>query len=175
MLVSLNALCKPSLGAPSYVTKILQAENGQKVDKVEQICLRNYRYWWKMVRDFWIHYQQTLLWLSSFTPTWKLFFLFCSFFLFLLPLSTFKRLNALYSKFEHWRYQGGLLLDWNRGFNLGYLPQSGPPKFKLFNLLNWTHENFKVSKCQKKKNLTKFGSTEIGRSPSNRASKIQNF
>ena len=40
----INALCKPSLGAPGHVTKILQAENGQKVDEFETIYLGNYRY-----------------------------------------------------------------------------------------------------------------------------------
>ena len=34
------ALRKPSLGAPGYVTKTLQAENGQKVDKFEPIYLK---------------------------------------------------------------------------------------------------------------------------------------
>ena len=40
----MNALCKSSLGAPGYVTKIVQAENGQKVDEFELIYLGNYRY-----------------------------------------------------------------------------------------------------------------------------------
>ena len=31
----MNALSKPSLGAPGYVNKILQAENEQKVDEFE--------------------------------------------------------------------------------------------------------------------------------------------
>ena len=35
-------------GRPGRVTKILQAENGQKVDEFEPIYLGNYRYWWKM-------------------------------------------------------------------------------------------------------------------------------
>ena len=33
-----------SLGAPGYVTKILLAESGQKVDNFEPIYLGNYRY-----------------------------------------------------------------------------------------------------------------------------------
>ena len=37
----MSALCKPSLGAPGYVTKILQAENGQRVDEFELIYLGN--------------------------------------------------------------------------------------------------------------------------------------
>ena len=39
-----ECLFKPSLGAPGHVIKILQAENGQKVDKFEPIYLGNYRY-----------------------------------------------------------------------------------------------------------------------------------
>ena len=38
----MNALFKPSLGAPGHVIKILHAENGQKVDKFEPIYLGNY-------------------------------------------------------------------------------------------------------------------------------------
>ena len=37
MLVLKNSLCKPSLGALGHVTKMLQAENGQKVDDFEPI------------------------------------------------------------------------------------------------------------------------------------------
>ena len=40
----MNALFKPSSGAPGHVIKILQAENGQKVDKFGPIYLGNYRY-----------------------------------------------------------------------------------------------------------------------------------
>ena len=35
---------KLSLGVPGYVTKILLAKNGQKVDKFEPIYLCNHRY-----------------------------------------------------------------------------------------------------------------------------------
>ena len=39
MWVLMNTLCKPSLGAPSHVNKILQAKNRKKVDKFEPIYL----------------------------------------------------------------------------------------------------------------------------------------
>ena len=68
-------------GALGYVTKILQAKSGQKVDNFESVYLGNYLYSWKMVSDFWAHYQLPFFWLCSFTPTWILFFFF--FFLFL--------------------------------------------------------------------------------------------
>ena len=44
MWVLMNALCKPSLGAPGRVTKILQAKNGQEVDDFGPIYLGNYQY-----------------------------------------------------------------------------------------------------------------------------------
>ena len=41
MWVIINGLHKPSLGAPGHVIKILQAENGQKVNKNEPILMKN--------------------------------------------------------------------------------------------------------------------------------------
>ena len=38
----MNAFCKSSLGVPDHVIKILQAENGQKVDEFELIYLSSY-------------------------------------------------------------------------------------------------------------------------------------
>ena len=37
----------------------LQAEILQKVEEFQPIYLSNYRYWWKMVCDFWTLYQST--------------------------------------------------------------------------------------------------------------------
>ena len=110
MWVLINVLCKLSLGAPGHVTKMLQVENGQKVDDFEPIHLGKYQLWWKMICGFWAHYQLPFCWLCSFTPTRILFFFFFVFFLtfffFLLRLSTFKPLNALYSKFERLKISG---------------------------------------------------------------------
>ena len=111
MCVFMNALWKPSLRAPSHVTKIVQAKSGEKVDDFEPIYLGNYRYWWKIVCDFWAHYQLLLFWLCSFTPTRYYFSSFFSFFLLfffliLLRLFTFKPLNALYLKFERLKISG---------------------------------------------------------------------
>ena len=44
MWVLINALCKRSLGTYGLLIKILQAENGQKVDEFEPIYFGNYRY-----------------------------------------------------------------------------------------------------------------------------------
>ena len=137
MWVVINALCKQSFGALGHVTKILQTKNGQKVGDFEPIYLGNYQYWWKMVCNFWAHYQPPFSWLCSFTPTWILFyfffFLLFFFFLILLRLSTFKLLNALHPKFERlkisWRTSAELKLGvpgW------GDPPQTSPPKLWSF-------------------------------------------
>ena len=130
MWVLINALCKPSLRAPGHVTKMLHAENGQKVDEFELIYLGNYRYWWKMVCGFWAHYQPPLVWLCSFTPTWKPFFLFCIFFLtfvfFSFSSSAFplllNRETHWVQSLSDWRYQGGLVNDWNQGCQVWRIP-----------------------------------------------------
>ena len=38
----------------------------------------------------------------------------------------------------------------NWGSKMRVFPKWGPPNFKLFNLLSWTHKIFKVSKVKKK-------------------------
>ena len=55
---------------------------------------------------------------------------FLLFFLFLLMLSTFKLLNALYSKFERLKISGKTLVQEKSGVpGWGDPPQSGPIKF----------------------------------------------
>ena len=44
MWVLIDDLCNLILEAPSYVTKILQAKNGQKVDEFEPMYFGNNRY-----------------------------------------------------------------------------------------------------------------------------------
>ena len=44
------------------------------------------------------------------------------------------------------RYQTKTKPHKNWGFQHGIPFKQGPPKFKLFNFLSWTHEIFKVSK-----------------------------
>ena len=44
-------------------------------------------------------------------------------------------------------------------------PKQGSPKFKLFNLLNWTHEIFKVTKYIKKIKFDQILRYRNGRSP----------
>ena len=90
---------------------------------------------WFMVFE---HSINRFFWLCSFTPTWILFFFFfvffhtvlIFFFLILFRLSTFKPLNALYSKFERLKISGrtsaGMKLvvpGWRNP------PQWGPKKF----------------------------------------------
>ena len=45
---------------------------------------------------------------------------------------------------------------------MGVSPQTGPPKFKIFNLLSYTHEIFKVSKHKGKIKIWKFWDAKIG-------------
>ena len=123
--------------------------NWQKVDEFEPIYLGNYRYWWKMVWDFWAHYQPFFYGLCSFTPTWRLFFLFCvyflTFFLFILPLSTCKLLNALYSKFEPLKISTRTSVQIKLGVpGCGDPCQSGPPKFWTFESLELDGSNFGI-------------------------------
>ena len=138
MWVTTIGLCKPSLGAPIYVTKVLQAKNGQKVENFEPIYLDKYRFWWKMICGFWANYQLPFFWSCSFTPTRILLFFFLSFFtlssfLFLLRLSTLKPLNALYLKFERLKISGRTSAEMKSGVS-GWWdpPQSGPRKFWSF-------------------------------------------
>ena len=84
MWVHISAWCKPSFRVPSLMTKILQVENGLRVDYFEPIYLGKCRYWWKMICDFCAHYQLSIFWLCLFNPTWILFFLLFLFFGYLL-------------------------------------------------------------------------------------------
>ena len=104
MWVLINGLCKPSLGAVSHMTKILQAENGQKVYDFELIYLS------MIITDFdgkgfvvFEHIVNRLSFGYVRLPQleYYLSFLFSYFFfLILLWFSTFKLFNALYSRCE---------------------------------------------------------------------------
>ena len=63
--VLMNTWSKPSLGAPSNETKILQAENERKVDEFEPIYLGNYWYWYyiSVITDF-VIFERTINHLS---------------------------------------------------------------------------------------------------------------
>ena len=108
MWVLINGLRKPSLEAPGHVTKALQIVNGQKVDDFEPIYSISvnidfiekwfvvFEHAFNRLSFGYVRLPQTEYRFSSFF----IFSYFCFFFLFLLRLSTFKLLNALYSKFE---------------------------------------------------------------------------
>ena len=109
----MNALCKPSLGAPGHVTKIFHAENGQKVDKVEPIYFDIDEKWFAVFE----HTINRLSFGYVFLPQLEnyfscfRFFLLLFFFFFLLPLSTFKPLNAPYAKFKRLKISGRTIDD----------------------------------------------------------------
>ena len=58
---------------------------------------------------------------------------------------------------------------------MGVYPQTGPPKFKLFTLLSYIHEIFKISKYKGKTKLDKIWAYQNGGYTSNGAGKIQTF
>ena len=102
--VIINGLCKPTLGAPGHMTKMLQAKNGQKVDDFEPIYLGKYRFWWKTMCFLSTLSTAFLLVMFVYPNLNTFFFLLLLFFLF--RLSTFKLVNALYSKFERLKISG---------------------------------------------------------------------
>ena len=115
MWVLMNALCKPSLGAPGLVTKILQAKMSQKWAILNQYILVITN----IDENHFVIFEHAINCLSlgyvclpqleyHFLSFLGGFFLlvFSSFFLILLWLSTFELLNALYSKFKRLKISG---------------------------------------------------------------------
>ena len=144
------------------MTKILLVENWQEIDEFEPIYLDNYRYWWKLVSGFWAHYQALFFWLCLFTPTWILFFLFCFFlltFVFFFPCYLLlNRKTHCIPSLSDWRYQEGLLCDWNRGCHVKESSSTGSSK--IFNFKTIRVRWIKFSKwvdIKNKLNLTKIG------------------
>ena len=138
MCVLINALCRPSFGAPGYVTKILQAKNEQKVDDFELIysisIITDIDEKWFVISEHTIHWfafgyvrlPQLKYHFSSF------FLLFFFLFIILLRLSTFKSLNALYSKFERLKISGRTSARLKLGVpGWGNPPQTSSPNFEL--------------------------------------------
>ena len=147
MWVLIIALCKPSFGTPGHVTRMLQAENWQKVDDLEPIYLGKYRFWWKMICAF-EHTVNCLSFGYVRLPQPEHFFSFLSsfllFFLFLLRLSTFKLLNALYSKFKRLKMSRRTSAGMKSGVpGWGDLLQSCPPKFWTFKSLELDSSKFR--------------------------------
>ena len=122
-------------------------KSGQKVDNFEPIYLGNYLYWWKMICDFWAHYQLAFFFGYVHLPQLEYYFFF--FFLTFFPFyyfspSTFKPLNALYSKFEQLKISGRTSARLKlRVPGLGNPPQTGPPKFWTFKLSELDESNFR--------------------------------
>ena len=51
------------------------------------------------------------------------------------------------------------------GSKMGASPKRGPPKFKLFNLISWTHEIFKVTKYKREITFDQIWGSKIGVPP----------
>ena len=138
MWVIINNFCKPSLGAPGHVTKMLQAENGQKVDEFETIHLHKYRFWWKMICAFWAHYQPPLLVMFVYPILNTIFLLLIFSYFFFFFFSAYLLLNRwthCIQSLSGWRYQAGLVREWNRGCQV-----EGTP-------LNRALQNFELLNC----------------------------
>ena len=139
----MNALCKSSLVAPGLMSKILQAENGQKVDEFEPIysisVVTNIDEKWFVVFGYttnhlfsYVRLPQLEYYFSCFASFFLLVFFF---FLFLLPLSTFKPLNALHSKSERLKISGRTFVR----------RKSGLPGWGIS--LNRVFQNFELLNC----------------------------
>ena len=128
------------------MTKIVQAKSGQKVDNFKPIYLGNYRYWGKIVCDFWALYQLSLFWLRLFTPTWYFFFLFsCFFFFFVIIL--WQPLNALHLKFEQLKISGRTGARMKLGVpGLGTPLKPALQSFKLLNRWSYVDKSNDVEK-----------------------------
>ena len=88
---TLNGLCKRSLKAPGIVTKMLHAENGQKVDDFEAMYLAKYQFFrkWFMFFLLTINYLTKVMFVYHILNT--IFFLF-----FLLTFSISYSFPAIY-------------------------------------------------------------------------------
>ena len=130
-LVLMNTLWKPSLVAPDFVIKILQAEKRQKVYEFEPLYLGSCWYWCKMVCDFWAHIWQPLFWLCSFIQLkyYVFVFLLCFFLTFFFFYLFSSHVIFFQNHWTHciqtlsdWKYQRGLLRDRNRRCQIGEIP-----------------------------------------------------
>ena len=117
-------------GAQGHVTKISQAKNGQKVDElpiylvITDIDQKQFAIFEHTINHHSFGYV-CLPKLENYFSCFASFFL-----LFLLPLSTFKPLTALYVKFERLKISGRTFVQQkSRVPGWEDPPQSGPPKF----------------------------------------------
>ena len=148
MCVLVNALCKPSFGAPVTWPKFYRPKVGRKwtilnryisvitdIDEKWSVIFEHTINW---LSFGYVHLPQPDYYFSSF------FLLFFFFFIILLRLSTFKPLNALYSKFEQLkisvRNSAQVKL---RVSGWGNPPQTYPPKFWTFKSLELGESNFR--------------------------------
>ena len=101
------------------------------------------------------------------------FFLLFFFFIILLRLSTFKLLNALYSKFEGLKISGRASAQLKLGVpGWGVPPQTGPPKFWTLTIEGRWIKFSEWVDIKNKLNLTKIGGATMGGLPPNGLSKI---
>ena len=141
MWAIINASCKPSLGALGHVTKMLQAENEQKVDNLELIYLGKHQFLWNMICGFWTRYQPPFFWLSLFTQLKYCFVLFLFLFFFFCFFFFFFSSHAIYCQvakrtvFKVWAIEDireDFCATEIRSARLGVSPSIGPSKILNF-------------------------------------------
>ena len=133
MWVLMIGLRKPSLGAPGYVTKMLQVENWQKVlNRYISVNINIDGKWFGIFEHTINHLSFGYVRLPQPEYYFSRFFLFSYFFI-LLPLSTFKLLNALYWKLERLKISGRTSMEIKGGGGrLGTAPAIGSSKILNF-------------------------------------------
>ena len=124
--VHMNAFCKPSLGRQVTWPKFYRPKIGKKLTSLNRyiLIISDIDEKWFVVFEHSInHLSFGYVHLPQLKNYFSCFAFFFVFFLFLLPLSTFKQINALYSKFEQ-------LKIWSRtsvGLKSGVPGWGGPP------------------------------------------------
>ena len=139
--VLMNALRKPSLEVPGHVTIIVQAENVKKLTNLNQYIsvMTDIDEKWFVILELTINQLSfdyvRLAQLGNYFSCSVIFFLtFCFLFFFLLPLCTFKPLNALYSKFERLKISGRNSVQLKWGCQVDRIPLNRVlQKFELLN------------------------------------------
>ena len=140
MWVLINGLCKPSLEAPGYVTKILRARKWTSLLTNINCISENTDF--DMENDLGFLSTLSIAFLfviCSLTPNYEYYFsAFSSFFLlFFFFFSSYLLLNCwryCIQSLSDWRYQEGLVPDTNWGCQVERIPSIGPKKFKLLNI-----------------------------------------
>ena len=135
MWVLVNSSWKPSLGVHGNVTKLLQAENRQKVDNLKRYIaiISDIDEKWFVIFEHTInHFFLIMFVYPKLNAVFSVLHLFSYVFSFFLPLSTFKPRNALSSKSERLKILWSISVQQKSGVLVGWI------------LLNEVVQNFEL-------------------------------